>query len=53
VIAQINEHAILKLEAPVLRVASPDTVLGFQQIEDEWMPDASRVVKAINQVLDF
>jgi len=53
VIAQINEHAILKLEAPVLRVTPPDTVLAFPLIEDEWIPDASRIVKAINQVLDF
>jgi pyruvate dehydrogenase E1 component beta subunit len=53
VIAQINEHAILKLEAPVLRVASPDTVLGYQMIEDEWMPNPARVLKGIYQVLDF
>lgn len=53
VIAQINEHAILKLDAPVLRVAPPDTHLAFQLIEDEWIPDAARVVKGIYQVLDF
>ena len=34
VIAQINEKAILHLEAPVLRVAPPDTVYPFAQIED-------------------
>ncbi|SEM90056.1 alpha-ketoacid dehydrogenase subunit beta [Lihuaxuella thermophila] len=53
VIAQINEKAILKLEAPVLRVTGPDTVLGFPQIEDEWLPTPARVLAAINQVLDF
>jgi len=53
IIAQINERAILHLEAPVLRVASPDTVFPFAQIEDEWLPDAKRIVKAINKVLDF
>lgn len=53
VIAQINEKAILKLEAPVLRVTGPDTVLGFPQIEEEWLPSPARVVSAINQVLDF
>lgn len=36
VIAQINEKAILHLEAPVLRVAGPDTVYPFAQIEDTW-----------------
>ena len=37
VIAQINEKAILHLEAPVLRVAGPDTVYPFAQIEDAWL----------------
>jgi pyruvate dehydrogenase E1 component beta subunit len=53
IIAQINEKAILHLEAPVLRVTSPDTVYAFGAIEDDWLPDAKRIMKAINQVLDF
>jgi pyruvate dehydrogenase E1 component beta subunit len=53
VIAQINERAILHLEAPVLRVTAPDTVYPFGLIEDEWLPDPKRVVQAINRVLDF
>ncbi len=53
VIAQINEKAILHLEAPVLRVAAPDTVYAFGLIEDEWLPNPARVVKALNEVLDF
>ncbi|WP_134701399.1 alpha-ketoacid dehydrogenase subunit beta [Ammoniphilus sp. YIM 78166] len=53
VIAQINERAILSLEAPVLRVTSPDTVFPFAQIEDEWLPNPARVIDALNKVLDF
>lgn len=53
IIAQINEKAILHLEAPVLRVTSPDTVYAFGAIEDEWLPDANRIMRAINQVIDF
>ena len=53
VIAQINEKAILHLEAPVLRVAAPDTVFAFGQIEDEWLPTPQRIVDGLNQVLDF
>lgn len=53
VIAQINEKAILKLEAPVLRVTGPDTPLGFPLIEDEWLPTPKRVARAIREVLDF
>lgn len=53
VIAQINEKAILHLEAPVLRVTSPDTVYPFAQAEDIWLPDVKRVMDALTQVLDF
>lgn len=53
VIAQVNEKAILHLEAPVLRVAAPDTVYAFGQIEDEWLPTPARVIDGINQVLNF
>jgi len=53
IIAQINEKAILHLEAPVLRVSGPDTVYPFAQIEDEWLPDPTRVVSALHEVLDF
>jgi pyruvate dehydrogenase E1 component beta subunit len=53
IIAQINERAILHLEAPILRVTSPDTVYPFASIEEEWLPDPARVVAALNQVLDY
>jgi len=53
IIAQINEKAILHLEAPVLRCAGPDTVYPFAQIEDAWLPTAARIVKTANQVLQF
>jgi len=53
VIAQINEKAILHLEAPVLRVAGPDTVYPFAQIEDVWLPTPARIVAAAQKVLNF
>lgn len=53
VIAQINEKAILYLEAPVLRVAGPDTVYPFAQIEDQWLPTPARIITSVNKVLNF
>ena len=53
VIAQINEKAILALEAPVLRVTSPDILFSFPTAEDDWVPNPARVINALNQVLDF
>jgi pyruvate dehydrogenase E1 component beta subunit len=53
IMAQINEKAILSLDAPVMRVTGPDTPLAFPLIEEEWLPTPERIVKAIYQVLDF
>ncbi|MFC7680056.1 alpha-ketoacid dehydrogenase subunit beta [Paenibacillus sp. GCM10028914] len=53
VIAQINEKAILHLEAPVLRVSAPDTVYAFAQIEDAWLPTPARIIEAVNKVMEF
>lgn len=53
IIAQINEKAILHLEAPVLRVAGPDTVYPFAQIEDQWLPSPARVIANVKKVLEF
>ncbi|WP_152393710.1 alpha-ketoacid dehydrogenase subunit beta [Paenibacillus guangzhouensis] len=53
VIAQINEKAILHLEAPVLRVSGPDTVFPFAQIEDQWLPNPARIIAGVNKVLNF
>ncbi|WP_028777841.1 alpha-ketoacid dehydrogenase subunit beta [Shimazuella kribbensis] len=52
-IAQINEKAIFHLEAPVLRVTGPSTVLGFPLIEEEWLPSPDRVQKAIKKVMSY
>lgn len=52
-IAQINEKAIFHLEAPVLRVTGPDTVLGFPLIEEEWIPSPGRVQKTIQKVMAY
>ncbi|NMO95939.1 alpha-ketoacid dehydrogenase subunit beta [Paenibacillus lemnae] len=53
VIAQINEKAILHLEAPVLRVTAPDTVYAYAQIEDAWLPTPARIVEAVKKVMEF
>lgn len=53
IITQINEKAILHLEAPVVRVTSPDTVFPFAMFEDEWLPDPKRVIEGMDYVLNF
>jgi pyruvate dehydrogenase E1 component beta subunit len=53
VMAQINEEAMLYLEAPMLRVAPPDTVYPFSVIEDAWIPTSSRIIEYVNKVMNF
>lgn len=53
VVAEIQERAILHLEAPVLRVAAPDTVYAFTQAEEVWLPNHKDIVEKVNQVVNF
>ncbi|MDC0702439.1 alpha-ketoacid dehydrogenase subunit beta [Priestia sp. AB] len=53
VVAEINDRAILSLEAPVLRVTAPDTVFPFSQAEGVWLPDHKDIVETAKQVLEF
>ncbi len=52
-IAQINEEALLHLEAPVERVTGFDTVIPLPKMEHHYLPDAKRVVDAIEKVMGF
>ncbi|WP_214776705.1 alpha-ketoacid dehydrogenase subunit beta [Exiguobacterium sp. s22] len=53
VVTEIQERAILHLEAPVLRVTAPDTVFAFAQGEDIWLPDHKDVVAKVKEVVNF
>ncbi|MFE8703710.1 alpha-ketoacid dehydrogenase subunit beta [Cytobacillus sp. FJAT-54145] len=53
IVAEINDRAILHLEAPVLRVAAPDTVFAFPQAETVWLPNYKDVIETAKKVLNF
>lgn len=53
VIAQINDRALMYLEAPVKRVTHYDIVTPQFAREKLFMPDATEVEKAIIETLDF
>ncbi|WP_053219815.1 alpha-ketoacid dehydrogenase subunit beta [Virgibacillus senegalensis] len=53
IIAEIQERAILHLEAPVLRVTAPDTVYAFSQAEEVWLPNYNDIIERVNQVVNF
>ncbi len=51
--AQIHEHALLQLEAPVQRVAGFDVVFPLSHSEKLYLPSRERIVKAVEKVLAF
>ena len=50
--ATIQENAILHLEAPILRVTGFDTPFPYT-LEREYLPDADRVLDAVERVVKF
>ncbi|PAV29862.1 alpha-ketoacid dehydrogenase subunit beta [Virgibacillus profundi] len=53
IVAEIQERAILHLEAPVLRVTAPDTVYAFSEAEEVWLPNHKDIVEKVNTVINF
>jgi pyruvate dehydrogenase E1 component beta subunit len=53
IVALINEHALLQLEAPVERVAGFDVVFPLARNEKLYLPSRDRIVKAVEKTLAF
>ncbi|WP_017187095.1 alpha-ketoacid dehydrogenase subunit beta [Alkalibacillus haloalkaliphilus] len=53
IVSEIQERAILHLEAPVLRVAAPDTVYPFSEAEEVWLPNHKDIVEKAKQSINF
>jgi pyruvate dehydrogenase E1 component beta subunit len=53
IVAQINEKALLSLEAPVERVTGFDTVFPLPQLEKYYLPNSERIIAAVRRVLAF
>ena len=47
---QIMERCFLHLEAPVQRVAGFDTIMPYYKLENDYLPDADRIEKAIQEI---
>jgi pyruvate dehydrogenase E1 component beta subunit len=53
IVALVNEHALMYLEAPVHRVAGFDTPIPLPRLEDFYLPDAKRILKAVRKVMRY
>jgi pyruvate dehydrogenase E1 component beta subunit len=51
--ARIMERCFLHLEAPVQRVTGFDTTMPYYKLELEYMPDAARIGRAIDDVMAY
>ena len=53
IVARINEKALVHLEAPVERVTGFDAVMPLPKLEKYYLPNAERVVDAVNRIINF
>lgn len=53
IVSEIQERAILHLEAPVLRVTAPDTVFSFAAAENDWLPDHEDIIEKVERVINY
>lgn len=53
VMAEIAERNVLALEAPIGRVAAPDTVFPFGLAENDWLPNEEDIINEVKRILSF
>jgi 2-oxoisovalerate dehydrogenase E1 component beta subunit len=51
--SRIAEHAFYHLEAPVIRVGGFDTPYPPAKLEEAYLPDADRILEAVDRVLSY
>ena len=50
VASEISQRSILSLEEPIKVVAAPDTVFPFGMAENAWLPNATDIIAAANEI---
>lgn len=51
--AQIAEHALLDLQAPVQRVTGYDTVMPYFKLEKYYIPSEKRIIDTVKQTMEY
>jgi pyruvate dehydrogenase E1 component beta subunit len=51
--ARIMERCFLHLEAPVQRVTGFDTIMPYYKLELDYMPDADRIARALEEIAAY
>ncbi|HJE87040.1 alpha-ketoacid dehydrogenase subunit beta [Levilactobacillus brevis] len=53
VASDIAEEKIMSLDAPIGRVAAPDSVYPFAQAENDWIPNADDVEAKVREIVNY
>lgn len=53
IVAGLSERAFYYLKAPIARITGYDVLFPYFQLEDYYLPDTSRVIKAIRQTMEY
>ena len=51
--AQLAEHGLLHLLAPVRRVTGFDTIMPLYRLEHHYLPSSGRIVETVTELLEF
>jgi 2-oxoisovalerate dehydrogenase E1 component beta subunit len=51
--ANIVEHGLLTLFAPVRRVTGYDSVMPLARLEHDYMPSTGKIIEAVKSVLNY
>lgn len=51
--AQLAEHALMSLRAPVLRVTGYDSVMPYYKLEKLYIPSVGRIVSTVQHALEY
>ncbi|MCU9849982.1 alpha-ketoacid dehydrogenase subunit beta [Defluviimonas sp. WL0024] len=51
--ADLAEHCLTHLIAPIRRVAGYDTVMPYLRLEAQYLPDTGRILRAAREVMEF
>ncbi|MCY9807523.1 alpha-ketoacid dehydrogenase subunit beta [Lentilactobacillus senioris] len=53
VASEIAENKIMSLDAPIGRVAAPDSVYPFAMAENDWLPNANDIEEKAREILNY
>jgi pyruvate dehydrogenase E1 component beta subunit len=51
--ADLAEHCLTSLLAPIRRVTGFDTVMPYSRLESYYLPTTARIVKAVHDVMEY